>query len=77
MSINAITRVSTNRLVGKINGKEVGFLIDTRATHNFVDLFMAERLQLKELDVEFYEVIAARGEKMAGVRCCKGVKLNI
>lgn len=32
-----VARVSSFSLIGKINGKEVGFLVDTGATHNFVD----------------------------------------
>lgn len=58
--------------MGKINNKEVGFLL-----HNFVDPMMVERLQLNGLNVDSFEVTVARGENMASVHCCRGVKLNI
>lgn len=51
--------MSAIQLLGKINGKEVGFIIDTGATHNFVDPLMIERLQLQGLDVESFEVTIA------------------
>lgn len=59
LTLNAIAGVSAIQLLGKINGKEVGFLIDTGATHNFVDPLMIERLQLQGLDVESFEVTVA------------------
>lgn len=58
--------------MGKINGKEVGFLIDIGATHNFVDPMMVERLQLKRLNADSFEVTVAGGENMAGVHYCRG-----
>lgn len=49
ISLNAMTgvlRVSSVMLVEKINGKEVSFLIISRATHNFVDPITAKRIGL-------------------------------
>lgn len=77
LSLNSITGVNSIRLLGKINGREVGFLIDTGATHNFIDLMMVEKSQLRELSVDSFEVKVVRGAKMAGVHCCRGVKMNI
>lgn len=54
----------------------MGFLIDTKATRNFIDPMMVEKLHLKELSVDSFEVTVARGEKV-GVHCCRGMKINI
>lgn len=77
LSLNTLTGVSAIRLVGKINGKDVGFLIDTGATHKFIDPQVVQRLQLKHEGVETFEVTVSGGEKMSGVGCCKCVTLNI
>lgn len=77
LTLNSIAGVSSIRLMGNINGREVGFPIDTGATHNFVDPMMVQKLQLKGLSVDLFEVTVAGGEKMAGVQCCRRVKLNI
>lgn len=77
LSLNSITGVSSIRLVGRINDKGVEFLVDTEATHNFADPMMVEKLQLKGLKVDSFEMTVAGGEKIVGVHCCRDVKLNI
>lgn len=47
MTLNAIegvVGVSAICLIGKINGRQVGFLVDMGATHNFIDSRIAQRL---------------------------------
>lgn len=77
LNLKTIIGVSAIRLVGKINGKEVGFLIDTGATHNFVDPIIVDRLSLKGKNVDTFEVTVVGGEKMSRINCCKEVKLNL
>lgn len=36
--------MSAIRLVGKIHGKEVGFMVNTWVTHNFIDPITVVRL---------------------------------
>lgn len=71
LGVNAI------RLVGRIMGKEVGFLVDTEATHNFIDTLIMERLQLTDTPINTFVVTVTRGEKIEGEKHCRGVKLNI
>lgn len=73
--LNSITGVSFTRLVGRINGKAMRFLVDIGATYNFKDHIIVEKLQLKGLKVDSFEVTVVRSEKMAGVHCCAGVNL--
>lgn len=77
LNLNSITGASSIRLMGQINGRELGFLIDTGSIHNFVDPMMVQELQLKGLSVDLFEVTVAGGEEMAGVHCCTRVRLNI
>lgn len=54
LSLNAIEGVvgiSFVRLIGNVNGKQVGFLVDMGATHNFIDPRIVSKLQLKVEDV--------------------------
>lgn len=69
--------VSSICFVGKVLGKEVSFLADTGATHNFVDLVTVKRLWLKTRQMGNFEVEVANGEKAKGSTCCKGVTLHI
>lgn len=39
--------VNSIRLIGKIQGKEVTFLVDIGATHNFVDPMTVDKIGLK------------------------------
>lgn len=46
-SLAGVVGVSSIILVGKIEDKEVSFLVDTGVIHNFIDPTIAERLGLK------------------------------
>lgn len=62
-SVEGITGISSIRLVRNVNGKEVGFLIDIGATHNFVDPLTANRLQLPVQKVKKFKIKVAEGER--------------
>lgn len=47
LSLNAmegVVGVNSIRLIGRVNGKQVGFLVDTKATHNFIDPRIVQKL---------------------------------
>lgn len=58
--------VSSIRLIGKILGKEVSLLVDSGATHNFIDPATAKRIGLPLQAVNSFEVEVADGGKMEG-----------
>lgn len=69
--------VSSIRLVGKIYGKEIGFLIDSGAIHNFIDPIIVERLNLKVDEMRAYTVTVAGGEKFEGKRYCPDTPISL
>lgn len=80
LSLNAIegtVGISSIRLIGKVNGNQVGFLVDTDATHNFVDSKIVVKLQLKVEDIAPFSVTVAGGEKFQGGGYCRKVVLYI
>lgn len=80
ITLNSLTRVvgiSSIRLIGKINGREVSFLVDSKATHNFVAPLTAKRIGLQLKEVDNYKVEVADGEKVEGGQCSNGVKVVI
>lgn len=80
LSLNAIEGVvgiSSIRLIGKVSGKQVGFLVDTGATHNFLDPRIIAKLQLKVEDIAPFSVTVAGREKFQGGEYCHKVLLCI
>lgn len=69
--------VNSIRLIGRINGKEVSFLVYSEATHNFMDPITLARVGLNPVDVENYRVVIVDGKKLGGKQCCLGVKITI
>lgn len=69
--------MSSISLVGKINGNEVSFLVDSGATHNFVDPITAKRIGLKLIEIQNFQVAVADGEQIEGKYCSPGVKIAI
>lgn len=65
------------RQVGKIEGKEVSFLVDTRATHKFSNPNTADRLGIKSVLYKSFRVTIADGERLTGNVGCSGIKLLI
>lgn len=76
-TIEGVIGVSSIRLVGKVNRKEVGFLIDTEVIHNFVDPLTVMRLNLDAHEVKNFKIKLADGEKFVGSSCCKNIKMHI
>lgn len=72
-----IVGVRSMRLIGKIQGKELNFLVDLGAMHNFIDSTMAKRIRLLLQYMNTFEVEVADGEKMAGKFCYKATILQI
>lgn len=80
LSTNAlmrVTEVSSIQLVGKIMGKEVGFLLDMGTTHNFIDPSTVTCLGLKLTAVSGFKVEVTDGEKMKGGECCYNTNIHI
>lgn len=64
-------------MVRKKQGKEIGFLVDSGATHNFIDPIMVERLNLKITKMRAFTVTVARGEKLDGKKCCPDTPISL
>lgn len=69
--------VSAIRLVGKIHGTEVGFMVDTGTTHNFIDPITVARLQLKVAELTPFIVTVAGGEMFKGKEYCPEVAISL
>lgn len=63
-SVADVVGVSSIHLKGKIIGKEVSFLVDTGATHNFIDPTIARRVRLQPQSMNLFEVEVADGKKI-------------
>lgn len=75
--VRGVVRVSSIHLVGRAMGKEVSFLVDIGATHNFVDSITVARLNLSSVEIDAFNVTVARDEKIVGERCCPATVLSI
>lgn len=58
-----MTGVGSIRLLVEVNGKEVRFLVDTGAKHNFIDPFTVRRLNLPIENMKKFKIKIAGGEK--------------
>lgn len=76
-AIKGVVDISSIRLIGKVNRKQVGFLVDTGATHNFVDPRIVAKLQLEVEDIAPFSVSVAGGKKFHGRGYCRKVLLCI
>lgn len=80
ITLNALmgtTGISSIRLIGKINGKEVSFLLDSEATLNFIDPLTAKRIGLQLKEIDNYKVEVADGDSIEGRPYSNGVKIII
>lgn len=48
--------INSVRLIGTINGKQVGFLVDTGTTHNFIDPRTVYKLHLEVSGIDSFYV---------------------
>lgn len=69
--------MSSIRLVGKIRGKILSVLVDSIATHNFIDPLTVERLGLLQEELNPFQVTIADGEKISGGTYCRAIKILI
>ncbi|KAK3035596.1 hypothetical protein RJ639_033188 [Escallonia herrerae] len=65
----------TMRIQGKIDNKQVSFLIDSGSTHNFLSTRIAKKMGLVPSCEGDFEVIVANGEKLASSGRCKEVQM--
>ncbi|KAG8364849.1 hypothetical protein BUALT_Bualt18G0041300 [Buddleja alternifolia] len=61
----------TMRVTGHVGGQTVHILIDTRSTHNFLDVNAAKRLECKIVETELFPVSVADGNKIYSSSVCK------
>lgn len=73
ITINSM--VGAFKLVEKVGGNEVTFLVDTEATHNFIDPTAVERIGLKLDTLRPFNVIVVDGEKLFGNAGCLNTKM--
>lgn len=72
-----IIAVSSIKLVGKIVGKEVPFLVDTGTNHNFIDPVTAKRIGLRPVPFKSFDVTIADTDKLTRSLGCPGTKIAI
>ena len=80
ISLAAMTGISqqqTLKLKGHIKNENVTVLVDTRRTHNFLDIRVARKLKLFVHLVPNTKVMVTDGKKIEKVRKCHKVKLQI
>jgi hypothetical protein len=76
-AITGITQPQTLKLKGHIKNDNVTVLIDTRSTHNFLDIKIARKLKLFVYPVRDMKVMVANNKKNGNVGKCHKVKLQI
>jgi hypothetical protein len=76
-TITSISQSQTLKLKGHIKKDNVIVLIDTRSTHNFLDINVARNLKIFIYPVLDMKVMVADGKKIKNVRKCYKVKLQI
>lgn len=69
--------VSSIRLVGKINGKEVRFLVNSETIQNFIDPLIAKRIGLELEEIHNFKIAVADGEQIEGRQCSPCTRVNI
>ena len=80
ISIAAITGIAqpqTLKLKGYIKKQSVIVMVDSRSTHNFVDVNVAKRLNIFAYPVADLKVMVADGKQIDGVGKCHKVKLQL
>lgn len=76
-SVQGVRGISSIRLIETVNGKEVSFLVETGATHNFIDPLTVNMLKLPAEEVKKFKIRVAGGEKFEGINCCRNTKISI
>lgn len=69
--------VSSISPVGKIQDKEIGFLVDSWAIHNFIDPNTIERLNLKASEMRAFIVTVAGGENFERKKYCPNTHISL
>eukprot|EP00253_Pinus_taeda_P002639 PITA_02639 len=80
ISIAAITRIAqpqTLKLKGYIKKQSVIVMVDSGSTDNFVDVYLAKRLNIFAYPVADLKVMVADGKQIDGVGKCHKVKLQL
>jgi len=76
-TITRITQPKTLKLRGHVKIENATILIDTRSTHNFIDIHVENRLNLFVYPVAYIRVMVADDKRIDGVRKFHKVKLQI
>ncbi|WVZ12616.1 hypothetical protein V8G54_017146 [Vigna mungo] len=77
LSAGGLTTPKTMKLRGHIGHREVLVLIDSGASHNFIDRRVVEELQMTVTKTQPYMVSLGDGQKKRISGCCEGVKLEL
>ncbi|CAN0838579.1 hypothetical protein LINGRAHAP2_LOCUS2229 [Linum grandiflorum] len=76
-AISAEDNPKTMRLLGTIKGRRVAMLVDSGATHNFMDCRTARSLALASESGTGFEVRVANGDRIIGSGRCSDVVITI
>lgn len=76
-AMEGVAGVSSIRLIGNMNGKQIGFLVDIGATLYFIGPRTVHKLQLALSESDSFNVTIAGEEKLQGGGCCERVAMCI
>ncbi|XP_038904464.1 uncharacterized protein LOC120090832 [Benincasa hispida] len=80
LSLNSLARIDSPRTIkvrGAIGDKDVVVLIDSGASHNFIDKELVSSLKLPQMPTTSYGIMLGIGTSVRTTGVCKGVILNL
>jgi len=76
-AINGISTYQTMRITGRVKTTPLYILIDSRSTHNFLDIGTAKRLHREINRIPPVQVMVANGQQLQCAAMCKNFSWNL